>query len=213
MENEKALRKDLLAEGFVFESETDTEVLAHRIHRAYRTEGDFVRAVRAGLSGVEGSYAVAVLCQDRPGELVAVRKGPPLLVGAGDGEFFVASDVPAFLPWTRRVLPLGQEEMAFISGGKLSVTGLGDGNFRPVVFDEVPWDPVMAEKGHYHHFMEKEIFEGPRSIMETLEGRLASENTRVLLSELIRLGPNPPEIVFVACGTSYHAALLGRLII
>ena len=213
VENEKALRKELTDEGYVFESETDTEVLAHLIHRAYRAEGDFARAVRSGLSGVEGSYAVAVLCQDRPGEMAAVRKGPPLVVGEGAGEFFVASDVPAFLRWTRKVLPLGQEEMAFIGEGKISVTGLRDGKSRTVLFEEVSWDPVMAEKGHYRHFMEKEIFEGPRAIMDTLEGRLAHENTRVVLTELVRLGPNPPEIVFVACGTSYHAALLGRLMI
>ncbi len=213
IENERALRRELIGEGCVFSSETDTEVLAHRIHRAYREEGDLQAAVRKGLSGVEGSYALAVMCEESPGQLVAVRKGAPLILGEAEGEFFAASDIPAFLKWTRRVMPLPPEVLAILSPEGLSLCRLEDGQPVPAVFEEVPWDPVQAEKGHYRHFMEKEIFEGPRAIIDTLEGRLAEENSRVILPELLRLGPNPTEIVFVACGTSYHAGLLGRLMI
>ena len=213
IENERALRRELIEEGYVFSSETDTEVLAHRIHRAYREEGNLPAAVRKGLTGVEGSYALAVLSEECPGQLVAVRKGAPLILGEAEGEYFAASDVPAFLKWTRRVMPLPPEVLATLSPGGLSLCRLEDGQSVPAVFEEVPWDPVQAEKGHYRHFMEKEIYEGPRAIIDTLEGRLAEENSRVILPELVRLGPNPTEIVFVACGTSYHAALLGRLMI
>ncbi|MCL4486377.1 MAG: glutamine--fructose-6-phosphate transaminase (isomerizing) [Nitrospirae bacterium] len=213
IENERALRRELVGQGYVFSSETDTEVLAHLILRAYREEGDLSQAVRKGLASVEGSYALAVLCEEAPGQLVAVRKGAPLILGEASGEYFVASDVPAFLKWTRRVMPLPPEVVATLSPEGLSLCRLSDGQPVPAVFEEVPWDPVQAEKGHYRHFMEKEIFEGPRAIMDTLEGRLGEENSRVFLPELVRLGPNPTEIVFVACGTSYHAALLGRLMI
>ncbi len=213
IENEHALRQELIGEGVVFSSETDTEVLAHRIHRAFREEGNLPAAVRKGLAGVEGSYALAVLCEERPGQLVVLRKGAPLILGEAEGEYFAASDVPAFLKWTRRVMPLPPEVLATLSPEGLSLCRLGDGEPVPAVFEEVPWDPVQAEKGHYRHFMEKEIYEGPRAIIDTLEGRLAEENSRVILPELVRLGPNPTEIVFVACGTSYHAALLGRLMI
>ena len=213
IENERTLRRELVGQGYSFSSETDTEVLAHLIHRAYREDGNLALAVRKGLSGVEGSYALAVVCEESPGQLVAVRKGAPLILGEGDGEFFVASDVPAFLKWTRQVMPLPPEVVVTLSSKGVSLCRLSDGQGVPAVFEEVPWDPVQAEKGHYRHFMEKEIFEGPRAIMDTLEGRLGEENSRVFLPELVRLGPNPTEIVFVACGTSYHASLLGRQMI
>ena len=213
IENEKELRQCLEEEGFTFTSETDTEVLAHLVLKAFLESGNLTDAVRKGLEKVEGSYAIAVMCEARPGELVAVRKGAPLVLGEAGGEFFIASDVPAFLKWTRKVMPLPPEVVATISPSGLTLQGSKDGRTVSPRFEEVPWDPVQAEKGAFRHYMEKEIFEGPRAIMDTLEGRLGEDNTRVFLPELVRLGPNPPEIVFVACGTSYHAALLGRRMI
>ena len=213
IENDRELRERLTSEGFSFSSETDTEVVAHLIHRYFRSTGNLSESVRLALRDVRGSYALAVLCEDRPGELVGVRRGAPLLLGEGDHSFFLASDVPAFLKWTRKVMPLPPDVIAAIGPEGLALLPV-DGSAPPSpVFEEVPWDPVAAEKGHYRHFMEKEIFEGPRAIMDTLEGRIAPGHGRVMLSELTRLGPSPPEIVFVACGTSYHASLLGRQLI
>lgn len=213
IENDRELREKLSREGFVFSSETDTEVVAHLVHRFFRETGNLTESVRLALQEISGSYALAVLCEERPGELVGVRRGAPLLLGEGDSSYFFASDVPAFLKWTRKVMPLPPDVMAVVGPEGLSLLPVNGGPALLPVFEEVPWDPVAAEKGHYRHFMEKEIFEGPRAIMDTLEGRLGPGHGRVMLSELSRLGPSPPEIVFVACGTSYHAALLGRLMI
>jgi len=213
IENERELRKELVAEGVVFSSETDTEVVAHLIHRAYRTSKNLLSAVRESLRFVTGSYALAILCEESPEEMVAVRKGAPLVLGMGEGEVFVASDIPAFLSWTRSVYPVENGELIHIQAGKTTLMGAEDGRVRPLNLETVSWDPLLAEKGHFRHFMEKEIQEGPRAIMDTLEGRLAREEGRVLFPELDRLGPTPSEIVFVACGTSYHAALMGRLMI
>jgi glucosamine--fructose-6-phosphate aminotransferase (isomerizing) len=213
IENERELRKELVAEGAVFTSETDTEVVAHLVHRAYARSGNFLLAVREGLERLTGSFALAILCEEAPGEIVAVRNGAPLVLGMGEEEVFVASDIPAFLSWTRSVYPVANGELVHVQGGKVSLMGLADGRIRPFTPETVSWDPLLAEKGHFRHFMEKEIQEGPRAIMDTLEGRLAREEGRVLFPELARLGPTPTEIVFVACGTSYHAALMGRLMI
>ncbi len=210
IENDRELRKSLSSEGFSFSSETDTEVVAHLVHRHYRTTGSLPEAVRLALREIAGSYALAVLCEERPGELVGVRRGAPLLLGEGENAYFLASDVPAFLKWTRKMMPLPPDVIAAIGPDGLALLPVDGSPPLVPLFEEVPWDPVAAEKGHYRHFMEKEIFEGPRAIMDTLEGRIAPGHGRVMLSELARLGPSPPELVFVACGTSYHAALLGR---
>lgn len=213
VENEQELRAELGKDGVRFESDTDTEVLAHLVHSAYRTTGDFPYAVQSALSRVEGSYALAIMCRDHPSDLVVVRQGAPLLVGAGEGEAFAASDIPAFLHFTRRVYSMKNGEIGWIRNGTVRIGGIASppSEWKTPEFTTVSWDPFFAEKGSYRHFMEKEIFEGSRAVMDTFSGRIGGER---VLPELAEVLPDPPKsISMVACGTSWHAALLGRMLI
>lgn len=210
IENEQILRERLKAEGVLFQSETDTEVLAHLIRLEYERSGEFAESVRRALALVEGSYALAILCQDEPADLIAVRQGPPLLLGMGEGESFVASDIPAFLHFTRQVYAFRSGEIGLIRHGDVRVGDLSSpsSSWKSPVAQTISWDPFFAEKGTYRHFMEKEIFEGSRALMDTLADRIVPWKT---LPELAPFGPfPPPSLTFVACGTSWHAALLGR---
>lgn len=210
IENEQALRERLKSEGVLFCSETDTEVLAHLIRLEYERTGEFAESVQRALSLVEGSYALAILCQDAPADLVVVRQGPPLILGMGEGECFVASDIPAFLHFTRQVYVFRSGEMGLIRHGDVRVGEISSppSSWKVPVPQTISWDPFFAEKGNYRHFMEKEIFEGSRALMDTLADRISPGN---LLPELAPYGPFPPSsMTFVACGTSWHAALLGR---
>lgn len=214
VENYLSLKKELIEKGYSFTSETDTEVLCHLIND-YTKRYPLEDAVRYALTMVKGAYALAVIKEDEPQKIVGVRKDSPLVVGLGEGEFFVASDIPAFLGYTRDVIYLDDGEMVILSPDGVKITGI-DG--APVHKDvmTVSWSPSMAEKGGFKHFMLKEINEQPRAIADTLMGRLNAEIGKVNLAEF---GIEEEEmraiekIFIVACGTSYHAAIIGKFMI
>jgi glucosamine--fructose-6-phosphate aminotransferase (isomerizing) len=214
IENYLELRKKLSAEGYNFTSETDTEVICHLIN-AYAKDRPLEDAVRLALKDVRGAYALAVMKEGEPDKIVGVRKDSPLVIGLGDGEFFVASDIPAFLSYSRDVIFLDDGEMAILTGDGVKITGLDGGPLQKEV-KSVPWNPSMAEKGGYKHFMLKEIYEQPRAIADTLRGRFDAGSGTVNLEEF---GVKEEDlkavqkIFIVACGTSYHAAMIGKYII
>jgi glucosamine--fructose-6-phosphate aminotransferase (isomerizing) len=214
IENYLPLKKDLIARGYTFTSDTDTEVLCHLI-REYAGALPLEEAVRMALKQVKGTYALAVINEREPGKVVGARKDSPLVVGFGDGEYFIASDVPAFLSYSREVMFLGEEEMAILTDDGVLVTTL-DGIPVQKKVESVTWSPAMAEKGGYSHFMLKEIFEQPRAVSDTLRGRFSAESGEITLEEfglseeMIR---HTAKMFIVACGTSWHAALAGKYMI
>jgi glucosamine--fructose-6-phosphate aminotransferase (isomerizing) len=213
IENYLSLKKKLIEKGYKFTSETDTEVLCHLIED-YAKRYPLEDAVREVLKEVKGAYALAVIKEDEPDKIVGVKKDCPLVVGLGDEEFFIASDVSAFLNYSRDVIFLEDAELAVLTAGGIKITLDG----VPVQKDvkSVSWSPLMAEKGGYRHFMLKEIYEQPRAIADTLRGRFNAESGEVNLEEF---GINEEylkaveRIFIVACGTSYHAALIGKYMI
>ena len=215
IENYGVLKKELLAQGRTFLSETDTEVIAHLIDSFAATGVGLEEAVREAARHLIGAYAIAVVDERTPDVLVAARKGSPLVVGLGQGEFFVASDIPAILHRTRDVLFLNDDEMAVLSAEGVRVTDLR-GNEVSREVTRVLWNPVMAEKGGYRHFMLKEIHEQPRAIMDTIRGRISQE-TGIIHLEEIGIAPEQfarfSKIFIVACGTSWHAGLVGKYMI
>jgi glutamine---fructose-6-phosphate transaminase (isomerizing) len=214
IENYLSLKKKLIEKGYVFTSETDTEVLCHLIED-YAKDSTLEDAVRSALKEVKGAYALAVIKEDEPHKIVSVRRDSPLVVGLGDREFFIASDIPAFLGHTRDVIYLDDGEMAVLSPEGVMVTGPG-GDLVHKEVKTVSWSPSMAEKGGYKHFMLKEIHEQPRAITDTLVGRLNAESGKVNMAEF---GIDEKElqaidkIFIVACGTSYHAAIIGKYMV
>ena len=216
LENYVEIKERLQSEGHVFKSETDTEVLAHLIEHHLRSAGRLERAVKRALNEFRGSYAVGVMSKDAPGRLVAAKHGAgSVVVGLGRGEMFVASDIPAILGHTRDVVILEDGEVVVVSAEGLELTTLDD---QPVQREPVRilWDPIMAEKGGYRHFMLKEMYEQPRAITDTFRGRIAPETGNVLLPD-VNLDPAAAlaiqRVVFVACGTASYASLLGRSMI
>jgi glucosamine--fructose-6-phosphate aminotransferase (isomerizing) len=211
IENYYALRKTLQAQGHTFKSETDTEVLAHLIEK--HLEGDLIQAVREALMEVEGSYALAVLCKDYPDMLVAARRQSPLVLGVGDGEGILASDIPALLPYTRDVIFLEDGELAVVSSGSVDVRTMGTNEPVRRAPQTISWDAAMAEKAGYKHFMLKEIYEQPQAVLNTLCGRIVAEPAQVSLPE-VALSPEVirglSRVVIVACGTSWHAGLVAK---
>jgi glucosamine--fructose-6-phosphate aminotransferase (isomerizing) len=214
IENYLHLKRKLMEKGHHFTSETDTEVLCHLIadyaHR-YQLED----AVREALKEVKGAYAIAVIKEDEPDKIIGVRKDSPLVVGVGTGEYFLASDVPAFLSYTNNVIFLNDGEMVVLTKDGVFITG-PDGISIHKDVKSVPWSPSMAEKDGYRHFMLKEIFEQPRAIADTLRGRFNAERAEVNLEEFNITEKDLKEverIFIVACGTSYHAALIGKYMI
>jgi glucosamine--fructose-6-phosphate aminotransferase (isomerizing) len=209
VENHSELRQQLRDEGHVFSSETDAEIVAHLIEKHY--DGDLTAAVRAAFGDLRGHYAFAAMHAEHPDTLVAARQECPLIIGAGDGETFIASAIPAFLAETRQALPVENGELVTVTPEGATIT---DAAGEPIEreLEEVLWDQDAAEKGGYATFMRKEIDEQPDSVAETIADRLPSQG-RVDLSEL-ELDPefvrNMRRIVIVACGTSYHAGLVGR---
>ncbi len=214
IENYLQLKKKLTDKGYVFDSDTDTEVLCHLI-RDYTETLPLEDAVRAALKEVKGAYAIAVVNEKEPQKIVGVRKDSPLVVGLGDGEYFLASDVPAFLHYSREVMFLDEGEMVVITSDGVAVSDL-DGTPVQKEVTSVTWSPSMAEKGGYRHFMLKEIFEQPRAVSDTLRGRFSIEDGRVNLDEFglsSAFLKDIKKIFIVACGTSWHAGLAGKYMI
>ncbi len=214
IENHEALREDLKRLGYTFVSETDTECVAHRIHHHLKTKPSLFEAVRATVAELEGAYALVVMSEKDPGHLVLARCGCPVVVGVGDGENFVASDVSALLPVTRRFIFLEEGDVAEIHRSYIRVVDRsGKVTHRPIKESELSAD--AAEKGEYPHYMLKEIHEQPRAVAQTLEERVA--NGRLLEAAF---GPDATEVFrrvravhIVACGTSYHAGSVARYLI
>lgn len=211
IENFQTLREKLIAQGHVFTSQTDTEVLAHLIEE--HLQGDLVKAVREALKEVEGSFALGVMWLKQPDRLVAARYQSPLVLGVNEGGSFMASDIPALLPFTRDVIFLDDGEMAVLQGHALQISRLDDGKTVEKSVQHIDWNAGMAEKSGYRHFMLKEIFEQPQSILNTFRGRFDPETGEVRLPEI---GLSNEElcsirrISLVACGTSWHAALVAK---
>lgn len=212
IENYHSLREDLKKKGHKFTSETDTEVLAHLIEE--HLEKDLVAAIRKALKLVQGSFALGVLWADQPDMLVAARRQSPLVLGIKDsGGCFMASDIPALLPYTRNVIFLEDQEFAVLKAGKCEVRSLSNGKIIKKEIQSIDWNAGMAEKAGFKHFMLKEIFEQPQAILSTFRGRLNPETGNVKLPEV---GLNQKElkslkrISLVACGTSWHAALVAK---
>ena len=215
IENYLSLKGTLSREGHTFKSETDTEILGHLIQSHLFKGATFEEAVRQALLQVQGSYAIAVLYEGEKDKLIAARKESPLILGLGEKESFVASDIAAILPFTRKVIFLEDGEMAVSqdSGSQISTLG-GEKRRRPP--KEILWDPVTAEKGGFKHFMLKEIHEQPRAISDTIRGRVSLEEGKILLGDLGLNAKALKEIrrvCIIACGTSYHAALVGKFMI
>ncbi len=213
LENYLELKTALLAEGHVFRSETDTEVMAHLVERELGRTADLTQAVRAAARGVRGAYALCVLSADHPGQIVALKRGAGAVVlGLGDGESFVASDIPALLPHTRTVLIMQDEEMAVISRSGVELAKL-DGTPIERVASVITWDAAMAEKAGYRHFMLKEINEQPEAVDRTIRAHVVGGTGELRLPEANLSAALIQRIVLLSCGTSYHAALIGRSMI
>ena len=214
IENYLELKHELETAGHTFETETDTEVIAHLVEGEFKDDG-LENAVRRSLQKLRGLFGIVLVHADDPGKIVAVRNGPPIVIGLGDDEFFVASDVPAILSHTRNVVFLGDEEMAILTRAGSEFTDYG-GQTVSVSPQRIQWDPVMAEKAGYKHFMRKEIFEQPWALQETVLGRVYEEHGRIFLGELElddQALQSVEKVVILACGTSWHAALVGKFLI
>jgi glucosamine--fructose-6-phosphate aminotransferase (isomerizing) len=214
IENYFELKEKLQAEGHKFLTETDTEVVAHLVEK-YGKDLPFEEAVRKTLRELRGIYALVFLSAKDPQKLIAARNGPPSVIGLGNGENFVASDIPALLEHTREVFFLADGDVAVLTRDGVKVTDL-DGKPVERPSHHVTWDPIMAEKGGYKHFMQKEIYEQPRAVRDTILGRISQDTGKVFLDEMALSEQQFREfqnVRIVACGTSWHAGLAGKFMI
>ena len=221
VENYLELRRELQAEGHVFITETDTESIAHLIEQELKSAAEsgktmlLEEAVRRTVHRLTGAFAISVISADEPDKLVTARFGPPAVIGIGEDEYFVASDVPGILHHTRNLHFLGDGELAVLTRDGVHLTDF-DGNQLPLKVQHIQWDPIQAEKGGYKHFMLKEIFEQPRAVRDTTLGRISLETGKVFLAEM-KIGDQEfreaTRIDIAACGTSWHAALAGKYMI
>jgi glucosamine--fructose-6-phosphate aminotransferase (isomerizing) len=215
VENYLELKEMLIDEGHTFTSETDTEVISHLIWRFVKDDQSFRDAVLSALRMIKGSYALGILKEDEPDTLMAARYESPLILGLGDGEFFIASDIPAVINHTRDIVILDDGEVVEYKDGTLTVMDL-TGAPKEKSVRRIDWSPVMAEKGGYKHFMLKEIFEQPQGIIDTMRGRISEDRGEIVLPELNltkEVIEGLDKIVIVACGTSWHAGLVGKFMI
>jgi glucosamine--fructose-6-phosphate aminotransferase (isomerizing) len=215
IENYIELKKQLIAEGHKFVTETDTEIIAHLLEKFSANDTPLEQAVLRAVKAMTGAYALVTLSTKDPNKIVAARLGPPIVLGLGEKEFFVASDIPAILAHTRSVFFLGDGEVAVVTPQGVRIS---DFESRPIERkpQHIAWDPIMAEKGGFKHFMQKEIFEQPRAVRDTLLGRISQESGKVFLDEMdIREEEfkNFRDVKIVACGTSWHAGLAGKFMI
>jgi len=218
IENYLELKHELQGQGHKFVTETDTEIVAHLVEqelKAVGANGGLEGATRRALARIRGMFALVLISSDEPQKIVAVRNGPPLVVGIGDGEYFVASDIPAILAHTRDVVFLGDEEMAVLTKDGVTFTNFAGTKLdRPT--QRVLWNPIQAEKAGFKHFMLKEIFEQPQAVRETVLGRVSLDTGRVFLEEMTLSDTDLAEIenvTIIACGTSWHAGLIGKYLI
>ncbi len=215
IENYLDLKEDLLKEGHHFSSETDTEIVSHLIVKHLRQGAEYLEAVRLSLEAIRGSYALVMVNANEPRMLVAARKESPLILGLGEEEYFLASDIPAILPYTRRVIFLEDHDLVVLKEGGFSLLGR-DGQPVSRQVHQISWSPAMAEKAGYKHFMKKEIFEQPRVLIDTFRGRIDPDLGEVMLEEIALSQGDIQKlrkIFLVACGTSYHAAMVGKILI
>ncbi|MDH5406122.1 MAG: glutamine--fructose-6-phosphate transaminase (isomerizing) [Candidatus Aminicenantes bacterium] len=213
IENYLELKEELAKKGHKFVTETDTEVIAHLIEDHFR--GSLEEAVREGFPRMKGAYALAIISTVDPNKIVAMKNGPPVVIGLGKEEYFVASDIPAFLHHTRDVIFLDDGELAVLTPNGVQISTL-EGNSVTKKPQRMTWDPIMAEKSGFKHFMLKEIYEQPQAVRETIMGRISLDKGRVYLDQI----NIPPEelkriekVYIVACGTSWHAACVGKFMI
>ena len=211
IENFSPLRRWLEQKGHVFQSQTDTEVLSHLIEDCY--QGDLVEAVRNAVAHLKGSYAIAVVSPKEPDKIVAVRKDSTMMVGIGEREFFLASDIPAVLARTNRFYVLEDGEMAVLTPTGVRLSSVVDGNEIHKDVFTVDWDPIQAEKNGYPHFMLKEIHEQPRALRDTMRGRIADGRIEFADVQLDLFLQDVQKVFIVGCGTAYHAGMVGRYLI
>lgn len=213
IENYLYLKEKLIKLGSDFRTETDTEVVAHLVGRYKETENlSLEESARKAVKELKGIFALSIISVDEPDTIIAVRKGPPVVVGLGDGEFFVASDIPAILQHTRDVFYLGEKEIAVLTKDSVRVADF-EGNVVEPKQQRITWDPIMAEKGGFKHFMLKEIYEQPRAVRDTIQGRISLDNGKVYLNQMnisAKDFQSVSSIKIAACGTSWHAGIAGK---
>lgn len=210
IENFSALRDELIAQGVTFRSETDTEVAAALLGREYRASGDLASAFRAVVNRLEGAFTLLAMHQDQPGVVVGARRNSPLVIGLGEGENFLGSDVAAFVEHTRKALAIGQDQMVSITPSSVEVTDF-DGNPVEAQPFDVSWDAAAAEKGGWPSFMAKEVAEQPDAVANTIRGRVQGDQVVIPeLDGLDELFVGIDRVIITACGTASYAALVGK---